>query len=57
MYDSHYWDWELGVCKKHWLPSVPCPACIAEPIDKDVFVVRSKIDAFVEDLESKETGD
>lgn len=34
--DSPYWDWQLGVCAKHSLPSVPCPACMADGGDEDV---------------------
>jgi hypothetical protein len=29
-FDSVNWDWEIGVCRKHMLPQVPCPACIAQ---------------------------
>lgn len=34
--DSPNWDRELGVCRKHMLPSVPCPACIASK-DEDMY--------------------
>lgn len=38
--DSHWWNWELGVCEKHLLPSVPCPACLASD-DLDLFEAAS----------------
>ena len=43
-YDSPYWDLQIGVCTKHMLPSVPCPACLAEPIDEDVVVIEESMD-------------
>lgn len=33
--DSLYWDNTIGVCLKHMLPEIPCPACIASN-DKDM---------------------
>lgn len=41
--DSPYWNLETGVCKKHLLPEVPCPACISER-DKDIYLVLSEIE-------------
>lgn len=32
---SPNWDEGIGVCKKHWLPATPCPACI-ESADADI---------------------
>jgi len=29
-FDSYNWDHELGICRKHELPAVPCPACFAD---------------------------
>ena len=26
---SQDWDEKNGVCRIHWLPAVPCPACLA----------------------------
>lgn len=43
--DSPYWDWNLGVCEKHYLPEVPCPACMAEPIDESVEWKLDRIEA------------
>jgi len=37
-YDSSRWDWQNGVCRRHFLPQVPCPACIAEH-DEDLEVL------------------
>ena len=34
--DSYDWDHELGVCKRHMLPSVPCPACLADPENSEL---------------------
>jgi hypothetical protein len=34
--DSPYWDLALGVCEKHYLPCVPCPACMCGDGDPDV---------------------
>lgn len=34
--DSPYWNWEIGVCTKHYLPSVPCPSCLAKD-DEDLY--------------------
>lgn len=27
--DSDHWDHRVGVCTKHQLPELPCPACVA----------------------------
>lgn len=27
--NSPHWNWETGVCSKHNLPQVPCPACMS----------------------------
>ena len=41
---SVQWNLKEGVCKKHLLPSVPCPACIAEG-DPDITLVVTRSDA------------
>jgi len=33
---SSYWDEKNGVCTKHELPSIPCPACLAGEGDEDL---------------------
>ncbi len=33
---SDNWNWQNGVCTKHWLPQVPCPQCIATS-DPDMY--------------------
>ncbi|MBM5789578.1 hypothetical protein FJZ23_00575 [Candidatus Parcubacteria bacterium] len=33
---SPYWNEQLGVCEKHDLPQVPCPACMAGEGDEDI---------------------
>jgi len=45
------WDEENGVCTKHELPCVPCPACIAEQ-DEDIEVQLSPIerDGWVDEI-------
>lgn len=49
--DSVHWDWEFGVCRKHWLPSLPCPACLAEPRDRDVEEIYDETDELMADWE------
>ena len=41
--DSPHWNEKLGVCTKHKLPSVPCPACIATK-DEDLELVLDRIE-------------
>jgi hypothetical protein len=42
---SYNWDTELGVCKKHMLPSVPCPACMVEcEDDPDMYLELDPIE-------------
>jgi hypothetical protein len=41
--DSPFWDFEIGVCKKHMLPEVPCPACIADK-DRDIHFLLTEIE-------------
>jgi len=62
---SPNWDEKLGVCTKHYLPQVPCPACMVSH-DEDVEVRFSETDCFalemnsslsVRDLLPEEDGD
>ena len=41
---SPNWNENLGVCEKHLLPSVPCPACLADGGDEDVEYVVTDTD-------------
>lgn len=41
--DSPHWNWEDGVCTKHMLPSVPCPACLASA-DPDLEAIADDTD-------------
>jgi len=40
---SYNWNYADGVCKKHLLPEIPCPACLAEAeTDPDIYLELSK---------------
>lgn len=41
---SPKWDETIGICTKHMLPSVPCPACLADGGDEDLECVVTDID-------------
>lgn len=41
---SPHWDDALGVCAKHGVPSLPCPACLAGEGDPDLQFVVGTID-------------
>ena len=41
---SPNWDERNGVCIKHWLPQVPCPACMASGGDEDVEFILDETD-------------
>jgi len=30
LWNNQKWNENIGVCEKHRLPSLPCPACMAE---------------------------
>ena len=45
--DSPFWNLELGVCEKHGLPELPCPACMAGEGDEDVTFKVEEIDVDV----------
>ena len=47
--DSPHWNWETGVCKKHLLPQVPCPACL-HTNDPDVYDNSTANDRFMDEL-------
>lgn len=46
--DSPHWNWKDGVCTKHYLPSVPCPACLAEN-DPDMYEGASAMERMLWD--------
>ncbi len=54
--NSPHWDHELGVCVKHMLPSVPCPACLADEGDPELYALVEEIDLDVVFFESLEGG-
>ena len=29
-WDSNFWNYGSGMCEKHNLPALPCPACLSE---------------------------
>jgi hypothetical protein len=41
---SPHWDDALGVCVKHGVPSLPCPACLVGEGDSDLEFVVSELD-------------
>ncbi len=41
---SPHWDEVNGVCLKHELPSIPCPACLAGEGDEDLEFVITESD-------------
>lgn len=44
-FDSYKWDTVNGVCLVHMLPSVPCPACLANPaLQPDMSLVLEQIE-------------
>ena len=42
--DSPHWNVALGLCTKHMLPSIPCPACLADGGDPDLFFTPTSSD-------------
>lgn len=48
---SPHWDDVLGVCTKHGVPGLPCPACLAGEGDEDLEFVVDEIDLDVLDAE------
>ena len=47
---SPYWDEIDGVCTKHWLPSVPCPQCLAtRDVDIEVRFSDEDVDVVAAD--------
>ena len=46
---SPHWNEITGVCEKHHLPQIPCPACMSEA-DEDVEFVLSEMDRTIIDF-------
>jgi hypothetical protein len=56
-WNSVNWDWETGVCTKHKLPQVPCPACLSEiATDPDAFYVVSEMEAEAAAMTPRDRG-
>ena len=55
--DSPHWDLINGVCRKHMLPSVPCPACVAGN-DPDMEYVPDAwdYDMLIDDPDEEDSG-
>ncbi len=49
-FDSVHWDWDTGVCVKHYLPQVPCPICMLGSGDDDLEIVISESDRIAEEF-------
>ena len=44
-FDSYQWDTQNGVCLKHMLPSIPCPACLVNAKNEpDLYLVLDEIE-------------
>ena len=53
-FNSYNWDYELGICRKHGLPSVPCPACLTGcETDSDMYISLSDFErsSFCDELD------
>lgn len=48
--DSPHWNQNLGVCEKHNLPQIPCPACLCGNGDEDMEIVLTETDRLMIDF-------
>ncbi len=46
------WDTQNGVCLKHNLPRIPCPACLHGEGDEDLEIVLSGMDVITMEFEN-----
>lgn len=48
-FNSYQWDHNIGVCLKHMLPEIPCPACLQNAENEpDLYIVLEPIEHWLE---------